>query len=553
MLPWILAAALLGAGGPEGQLTVESGRLTATMGQANAWTVMTIECDAMPVTVNAGGQGAVINPRGVGWMGGAMGGNAESVQSLTIDDAACTAAPEELITDPVTIVKESKLESIDHTATISFDDGVMRQTNEFTVSEDIDLVSFYPFIYSFSPEFTHFLAIPATGDPQVGDFTSDGGHHVNAEVPAFALYNEAAGKGVVVYLQQSPGGPVTLWDQTGYRKFWIQPAKGPMKAGTEFSGTMLLTCFEGGDDWQAAATGVAADLQEEYPMEQAEAQPNMLYDEGVPEVGFMTVETDNLTVKFEAPSAWTIDEIHWNGFKVAGPTGHYGTVLIPGEEGGRWIGTGHSEGGREIVHSLQFTADGEERDVAPGEALTGDEFELFKKSTIHKFDAEHTVTVKGSEIVERALLKATEDHELKLMYLFMHCTEPGTKTWIGELPDGTFEEGTFEDDKDMELAKDARWVAQYFPEQGLSVLLYLTKLPEPGNSAILMWDQPHYHKFYVKQNSGLELAEGDEVGHTLVFTVVDGETGDWSATKARAEELKEAYPPVDVHEVPDEG
>jgi hypothetical protein len=553
MLPWILAAALLGAGGPDGQMTIESGNLTATMGQANAWTIMSMECDGMPVTVNSGGQSAVINPKDVGWLGGAMGDNAEQVQSLSIDGTACTAAPEEPLTGEVTVVKESTLESIDHTATMEFDNGVFRQTNEFEFTEDANLVSFYPFIYSFSPEFTHYLAMPETGEAASGEFTSDGSHLINAEIPAFALYNEGAQRGIVVYLQQSPGGAVTLWDQTGYRKFWVQPAKGEISAGSEFAGTMLLTCFEGGDDWQAAAEDALADLLEDHPMQQAEARPNQLYDEGVPEVGFMTLETENLAVKFEAPSAWTIDEIHWNDFMVAGPTGHYGTVLIPDEEGGNWIGTGHTEGGQEIVHSLTFSADGQPRSVAPGETLQGDQFELFKASTIHKFGAEHTVTVKGSEIVETARLTATEDFEMKLMYLFMHCIEPDTTEWVAELPDGTIEEGTFESDKDMELAKDARWIAQRFPDQDLSVLLYLTKLPEPDDSAILMWDQPHYHKFYVKQNSGLAVAEGETIEHTLVFTVVEGETGDWSATKARAEELKEAYPPVDEHEVPEEG
>lgn len=550
MLSWMLAIAILGAGGPDGEMTIESGNLTATMGQANAWTIMMMECDGMPVTVNAGGQGAVINPQGGDWMGGAMGGNTEQVQSLTINGEACTAAPEAPLTGEVTVAKESMLASIQQTSTTEFRDGVVRQTNEFTFTEDINLGAFYPFIYSFSPEFTDYLSIPETGDPQAGEFASDGGHLINAAVPAFALYNDTAGRGVVVYLQQSPGGAVTLWDQTGYRKFWLQPTTGAIKAGTEFRGTMLLTCFEGGDDWQAAAQEVAESLQEEHPMEQAEAQPNQLYDEGVPEIGFMTVATENLTVKLEAPSAWTMDEIYWNDFMVAGPTGHFGTVLVP--VGGNWIGTGHTEGGREVVHSLSFSVDGEERPVEVGETFEADEFELFKKSTIHRFDAEHTLTIKSSEIVEHALLKATEDFDMKLMYLFMHCIEPGTTTWIAELPDGTIEEGAFESDKDMELSKDARWVAQYFPEQNLSVLLYLTKIPDPEDSSILMWDQERYHKFYVKHNSGLTLEEGDEIEHTLVFTVVEGETGDWAATKARAEELKAAYPPVDVEEAPAE-
>jgi hypothetical protein len=544
MLPWMLAAALLGAGGPEGQMTVKSASLTATMGQANAWTIMALECDGMPITINAGGQSAVINSEATGWRGGAMGGNTEEVLSLTINGEACAAPPAEAITEDVTIVKTSKLASVEHTATLEFSDGVLRQTNEFSFAEEINLSAFYPFIYSFSPEFTDWLTIPAEGDPEPGEFTSDGAHRFNTEMQAFALYNDAAGRGAVVYLQKSPGGVVTLWDHANYRKFWVQPMKGPMKAGTEFDGTLILACFEGGDDWQAAALARAGELREAYPPQKPEPRPNMLYDEGVPELGFLTVETENWLAKFEAASAWTLDEIHWKGFKVAGPTGHYGTVLIP--EGSNFIGTGHSEGGREVVHAVSLRVDGEERPVEVATTATGDKIELFKKSTIHKFDAEHTVTLKPTEIVEHAVLKAAEAHDLKLMYLFMHCIEPATTRWVAELPDGTIEEGEFASDLNMELSKDARWVAEWFPEQNLSVLLYLTKLPEPENSSILLWDQERYHKFYTKHNGTLSVAEGDVLDYTLVFTVVEGETGDWAATKARAEELKAAYPPVDA-------
>jgi len=544
MLPWMLAAAILGAGGPEGQMTVESANLTATMGQANAWTIMTMECGGMPITINAGGQSAVINSEATGWRGGAMGGNTEEVLSLSTDGEPCATPPTEAITEEVTIVKTSKLASVEHTATLEFSGGVLRQTNEFSFAEEINLSAFYPFIYSFSPEFTDWLTIPAEGDPEPGEFTSDGAHRLNTEMQAFALYNDAAGRGVVVYLQKSPGGVVTLWDHANYRKFWVQPTKGPMKAGTEFDGTLLLACFEGGDDWQAAALARAGELRAGYPPQKPEPRPNMLYDEGVPEVGFLTVETENWLAKFEAASAWTLDEIHWKDFMVAGPTGHYGTVLIP--EGSNFIGTGHSEGGREVVHAVSLRVDGEEQPVEVGATATGDEIELFKRSTIHKFDAEHTVTLKPTEIVEHAVLKATEAHDLKLMYLFMHCIEPATTRWVAELPDGTIEEGEFASDLNMELSKDARWVAEWFPEQNLSVLLYLTKLPEPENSSILLWDQERYHKFYTKHNGTLSVAEGDVLDYTLVFTVVEGETGDWAATKARAEELKAAYPPVDA-------
>lgn len=277
----------------------------------------------------------------------------------------------------------------------------------------------------------------------------------------------------------------------------------------------------------------------------ADGTPERLYDEGVPDQGMMTVRTEHLRAVFEARSAWTLDEIWYDDFKVAGPTGHYGTVLIP--EGGRWIGTGHSEGGREIVHDLALTVDGEQRPVEVGAEIEGEEATLVKRSTIHQFDATHTVTVRGGEIVERAQLTASETHELSLMYLFMHCIEPATTRWIAEAADGEIVEGTFESNKDFELERRARWWAQLFPEQNLAVLMYLTRIPDVNGSMIRMWDLSHYHKVYVQHDrGGLWLDEGDELDFTLVFTVVEDETGHWSATRAAAEDLKERYPPVDA-------
>ncbi|MFO8078925.1 MAG: hypothetical protein R6V07_01345, partial [Armatimonadota bacterium] len=226
----------------------------------------------------------------------------------------------------------------------------------------------------------------------------------------------------------------------------------------------------------------------------------------------------------------------------------FGTVLIPGVEGGRWIGTGHSEGGREIVHSLRFTADGDDRPVEVGATLEGDQFELFKESTIHKFKAEHTITISDSEIVQRALLTATEAHSLSRMYLFMHCIEPATTAWIAELPDGSLTEGAFDADGGFELEQPARWAAQWFPEQQLSVLLYLTRIPQAEGTMLRMWDQERYHKFYVQHNDGTSIAGDEVLDFTLVFTVVEGETGDWSATKAAADTLKAKYPPADAEE-----
>ncbi len=272
------------------------------------------------------------------------------------------------------------------------------------------------------------------------------------------------------------------------------------------------------------------------------APAERLYDEGVPEQGRLTAKTANYEVVFSAEKAWTIYEIHFGGELLAGATGHYGTVLIP--RGGKWIGTGHSEGGREIVHSLQLTVDGCDTPIEVGRTVEGHAIALTKTSTIHNFAATHTITVKDDEIVERVHLTATEDHDLSRMYLFMHCWPKETTQWIAQLPDGRLIQGGFKSDGGHQVDADARWVAQYLPDRHLGLLCYTPKVVTSSTSKSFIWDHQRYHKYYVQQNSGAAFAQGEELDYTMIVKAVPGETGDWTATKAAAAELAQRYPPA---------
>ncbi|MGD9496481.1 MAG: hypothetical protein AB7Y46_09230, partial [Armatimonadota bacterium] len=154
MLPWLLAA-VVGAGGPEGTLTIRSGALEATMGAKNAWTVMTLRYEGTPVTIDAGGQGAIIAPAGGDWIGGAMtAGGEEQVQSLTIavDGEQMQAAPAQILRgEEIVVTKTSTLASVRQTAVTRFQPGMMVAEHRLTFTQDVDLRSLYPFIYSFSP------------------------------------------------------------------------------------------------------------------------------------------------------------------------------------------------------------------------------------------------------------------------------------------------------------------------------------------------------------------------------------------------------------------
>ena len=197
-----------------------------------------------------------------------------------------------------------------------------------------------------------------------------------------------------------------------------------------------------------------------------------------------------------------------------------------------------------MVHAIKLIVDGEE--VAPevGGTVRGRKIELIKDSTIHKFRARTTITVTDEEVIERQELLATEDFELKLMYLYMHCWVKSTTTWIAELPDGGIINGEL-DSKGNEVMKDTRWCAQYEPEMGIAILSYTPRVASGNGSYTMIWDHERYHKLYTRRVGGGEAFEkGTKLSYTMIVKGVSGETGDWKATTAAAEALKAKYPPV---------
>jgi len=278
------------------------------------------------------------------------------------------------------------------------------------------------------------------------------------------------------------------------------------------------------------------------PGQQAAAAAPRLYDEGVPETGYLRVRAGDYEVVLSAAKAWTIYEIHYAGELLAGATGHYGTVLTP--KGGNWIGTGHSEGGREIVHSLRLTVDGRDCAVEPGATVEGRRIELTKSSTIHKFAATHTITVTDAETIEHAVLRATEDHDLKKLYFFMHCWPKETDAWIAQPLEGDVVQGGFANDGGQQVRANTRWTAQHLPGRDLGLLCYTPHTLVTPTSMSFIWDHERYHKYYTQHNDGASFKQGDELDYTMVVKVVPGETGDWTATRAAAADLESRYPPT---------
>ena len=277
------------------------------------------------------------------------------------------------------------------------------------------------------------------------------------------------------------------------------------------------------------------------PLSAADQSPDRLYDPGVPETGFLTLETDNYTIPMDAASGWTIDKMFYKGHEFGLNNGQYGTVMRP--KGQQWWGTGHKEGGREVVHKLQLIVDGKEVPITKtGESIKGQRIEFIKESTIWKFKVRAETTVTNSEVFERTQLEALEDCELDLLYYFMHCFPPSSTKWMARLPDGTIETGPLSHSKKMAVSQDTSWVAQFNPAEQLSVLCYTPRVITGNKSASMIWDLDRYHKYYLRHNDGQAFKQGDKLDFTVIVKAISQETGDWKATQQAAAELMKQYP-----------
>ncbi|QDT87311.1 hypothetical protein [Gimesia chilikensis] len=277
------------------------------------------------------------------------------------------------------------------------------------------------------------------------------------------------------------------------------------------------------------------------PLPAADQSPDRLYDPGVPETGFLTLETDNYTIPMDAASGWTIEKMFYKGYEFSLNNGHYGTVLRP--KGEQWWGTGHKEGGREVVHKLQLIVDGKEVPITKtGETIKGQRIEFIKVSTIWKFKVRAETTITNSEVFERTQLEALADCELDLLYYFMHCFPPSSTKWMARFPDGTIETGPLSHSKKMAVSQDTSWVAQFNPAEQLSVLCYTPRVITGNKSASMIWDLDRYHKYYLRHNDGQAFKQGEKLDFTVIVKAIPDESGDWKATQQAAEELMKKFP-----------
>lgn len=549
MFNWLMAM-MLAAGAPTGQLTVKTPELTVLMDSSAGWTIRAVDYQDEKMILPLGGQGVVLFSGGK-WYGSAMNKDEpEAVSALTVmvdgKEVAVTGA-QTVAGSQIKVRKESLVGALKHTAETTFEQDHFVQRHTLSATEEVKAANLYAFIYSLSPKASQWVAQAVNGNLLKGEFAGDNSHKPGALCRWLAQYDATAQKGVVAYFPQTfpgPGAMINLWDTPSYHKLFAQPRSGVLAKDTEFDLTMVMAFFSAAPDaWEGQAAEVAAKLQQQTPASTVAAvTAPRIYGEGVPETGELTFKAGNYTLPLSAGQAWTIKALGYKDKWPGGVNGFYNTVMIP-KDSNFW-GTGHTEGGREIVNKLTLTVDGQAQPVKTEQTLTGNKLTLIKDSTIWKFRNHTEITLTPDYLLERTELEALEEVELKLLYYFMHCFVPSTTRYLALLPDGQEEEGELGASKGMKVNKDTVWVAQYEPRWQMGFLCYTPKVISGPGSASHIWDLDRYHKYYLRSNNVRSLKKGEKLDYTVIVKMVEGETGDWQATKTAAEALVKQFPRV---------
>lgn len=531
-------------------LTVRTGDLQVTLDSEAAWTICSVRCGDSDIIIPAGGQGTVIMEQDGTWVGSGMKSERHEMVThvrVSVDgNELAGQLPEEISGTQVLIRKESRLGPFEHTAvTVIGNDGI-EQTHRFCAREQVDLKTFYAFIYSFEPKAKAWLAGGPDGRLLRGEFRQDGGHQPGNACGWLAQYNPDSGKGALILLGQAAVGKdvrARFWDTSTYHKLLVQPA-GSIAEGTilEYSAEIrIFTADPAG--WEEKTMALVKAKRPGEPLAEpgvSGARAERPESRRIPGQGRLLCRTGDYTTRFAADRAWTIYDIRWRETDISLSNGFHGTVMTP--KGGKWWGTGHTEGGREIVQDLRLTVDGVERPFETDTEIQAGSINLLKTSMIWKFRVSAEVDMSPEYIVEHTRLEAAEDVDLSVFYMFMHCFPPVTTQWCAELPDGRSVSGPLTSGGGFAVNTDARWVAQFMPDPGLGLLCYTPGIIHGQKSMSKIWDLERYHKYYLQRCMGEVFPAGACLDYTVVVKIVPGENGDWTATRKAAASLTECFP-----------
>ena len=239
----------------------------------------------------------------------------------------------------------------------------------------------------------------------------------------------------------------------------------------------------------------------------------------------IVLQSGDYEVHVRPSSAWTPSKILYSGLQVGLGNGFYGAVFW--KSGGQFIGTGHTEGGTEIVTNLIIEVDGVNKgEPVPGTTYKGELITFIKKSRLDMMDEHWILKVSTNGVREELSLVATAEQYLQGLYAFMHPIFTNTTLWMAGDDSKTYE-GECRSAGGWELNKEIKWVTLYSPGDQVGVLVSYPETYKAYKIKNGIWDLKRYHKLYLQSVYNETLAKGDTRSWKMDFKCYPATIKNW--------------------------
>jgi hypothetical protein len=262
-----------------------------------------------------------------------------------------------------------------------------------------------------------------------------------------------------------------------------------------------------------------------------------LYSQNVKGVKPFYIKCGKTSVRIVAAKSWTPDIIKYNGQIMAQPNGFSGLVAdFKGHNS--FIGSGHTEGGKEKVVSFKLLIDGKVVAIPNnGEIIKCNRAETIKESYLDDLKLISKVIVTQDSVKEIHDIIAEKDIRIDRLYGFLHCWTNKSTEWIAKQRIGKIKQGKFVNSGDFHLLGDVRWAAEFIPEANAVIFTeFPSDLPAGEGRKHCYWDIKNYHKQYYQAMSKKQLKKGDKFHYEMTTKFLPASENNWKERAVAAGE-----------------
>ena len=211
--------------------------------------------------------------------------------------------------------------------------------------------------------------------------------------------------------------------------------------------------------------------------------------------GEFTLKSGPYAVEISGKQKFCIFRVKYEDFIIGANSGFYGSILATDK--GKFIGSGHTEGGEEKVETLEILADGKSASPSKDAVISADKIEFHKVSMQDNLRVYTDMIINAEGIRIDKHFEATASQKIYSFYIFQYCWTPETSEWMIGRPDGSTASGEFKSNDGWHLRNEREliWYSLYAQDARIGMMGYFSRY-SPGQGSYMFWDKKIYHKFY---------------------------------------------------------